>query len=333
MVYEYNNFLEPLRAAKDLLSDLKEEQQLELRGGIETLEKALPLIKNRIEQAGYDEAIANIETGLNNIKIHMMVADVQSAKDATYSTLSLLHKLIEENIISAYEAADDILKKAREKRLELDVEANQAKGLSEMIAAMHDQAAETIIAISKMENDTAEIVSEKTGAALANSFRERKEQHRNRVYLWGAIFLLGLSGFGWGSYELSDLWDSIKLENPEPITLIVSLILRLGIIIPALWAVAVSSQKLSEALRLEEGYAHKEAFLTLFVGSRREINELVKDDADFDKKSYIKGLLKEVIDITSKDLDYIFKSKDTKKDESNEPLENSDSDDSDKVEK
>ena len=59
-------------------------------------------------------------------------------------------------------------------------------------------------------------------------------------------------------------------------------------------------------MRLEEGYAHKEAFLTSFVGYKEEIVGISEAMKGFDKKSYIGKLIDKVLEITSKDSDYVF---------------------------
>ena len=59
-------------------------------------------------------------------------------------------------------------------------------------------------------------------------------------------------------------------------------------------------------MRLEEGYAHKEAFLTLFVGYKDEIVGISEAMKDFDRKSYIGKLVDKVLEITSKDSDDVF---------------------------
>lgn len=84
--------------------------------------------------------------------------------------------------------------------------------------------------------------------------------------------------------ETKDIWENLLL-------LIKNLIFRLSFIIPALWLVLFVSRRKSEAQRLEQEYAHKEALAKSYESYKTQIEKLQEEE----QKELLPVLMKNMI--------------------------------------
>ena len=281
------------------LPKLKTDKRLRTRleKGINAIKNILPLLKNYIEQAYQkdspeDITVKNIKTGIGNINTYIERNNAPKADEEINCTLGLLYETINDNNSSIYKAANNILEKIQNKEQEITQ-------IVSSIENKNENAKEIALNIKKMEKDTGEIVSDKTSAELANIFKKRKDELKRRIREWAiavVVFIFLFAALG-GTYIYA-------MENENIENIIIVTILRLVLLIPISWGIIISSKKLTETIRLEEGYAHKEALLTLFVGYKNEIKQI----QDVDSKTHIDTLIDKVLAIASKDPDYIFQS-------------------------
>lgn len=322
MAYIYDDFLNPLNEAKERLSNLGARQRKKLStNNMEALEKILPILKNYIKQTEQDDILDDILAGITNINTHIENGAIGEADNEIALTLGLLKEKI--NRLPFFERTVEVVEKMKDKIREAD----------NTVTAIHKRQEEIEKIISEIETteeNRANLLAGETSAALAKIFKERKDQLRNRALIWATSFAAGLVSFiGAGIYFIIFL-DGLDLEEGSDLNdfnLLIAVILRLVFFVPALWVIIVSSKKLTEVLRLEEGYAHKEAFLTLFVGYRREISNIDerKEFEGFDKTPYLAKFIDKVIGISAKDFDYVFKheSIDERKENNEEQIDKS----------
>lgn len=148
---------------------------------------------------------------------------------------------------------------------------------------------ETISSKTKTEENVLEILTKRarelkdaiegllpgaTSAGLASAFRERKESFNIPKNIWGGTFVLSMIAF-----LLVAFFDPLTLEkvtlnfdNVLPYTLS-----RLPFVIPIIWLAIYAGRRHSQALRLEEDYAHKEALSKSFEGYKTQLLEIEKD--------------------------------------------------------
>ena len=70
-------------------------------------------------------------------------------------------------------------------------------------------------------------------------------------------------------------WLSIgPLDSGDPVNLLAGLIYRLSVLAPLIWLTIFASQRLSEAQRLKQEYAHKEAIAKSYESFKQQIDKL-----------------------------------------------------------
>ena len=89
-------------------------------------------------------------------------------------------------------------------------------------------------------------------------------------------------------------WLSIEpLDSGDPVNLLAGLIYRLSVLAPLVWLTFFVSKRLSEAQRLKQEYAHKEAVAKSYESFKQQIDKL---NLDAEKDLLIKILLKTSIE-------------------------------------
>jgi len=138
-----------------------------------------------------------------------------------------------------------------------------------------------------------------TSAGLASAYSEMKESFNTPIknyskLFYGAISALMLISFISITQDLGLFF--IKFVDVSDFAKLISNILyKLPIIIPVLWLTLFASKRRSEALRLQQEYAHKEALAKSYQNFKMQIEELEQSDPELMKK-----LLSSAIDAVSK---------------------------------
>lgn len=190
---------------------------------------------------------------------------------------------IEEKLISFKESAD------KESKEILDLKSQIAKykdqlygtedengklipGLTHKIDNMQKQLAQNIEANEKKQQallaKIEELLQGASTVALANAFKEHKEEFDQPNRLWQNVFvwtLIALMGFTLLSFfaakaELKDMWK-ITLGN-------------LPFIGAGVWLAIFASKQRSQNVRLQQEYAYKEDVAKLYYGLKNEIEQL-----------------------------------------------------------
>ncbi|MFM5872483.1 hypothetical protein ACET6Z_14720 [Aeromonas veronii] len=138
-----------------------------------------------------------------------------------------------------------------------------------------------------------------TSAGLASAYREMKVSFdgpiiQNTIIFYGTIACLIFTALVSMTQELG--WFYIKFHNiPELTTLASNILYKAPIIIPVIWLALFSSKRRSEALRLQQEYAHKEALAKSFQNFKAQIEALGEETPVLMNK-----LLEAAIDAVSK---------------------------------
>ena len=142
-----------------------------------------------------------------------------------------------------------------------------------------------------------------TSAGLASSYGALRRSFSKPIKLYTNIFYCTLVGLFLCStpfvIESISIWPpSIKFlafQNWNQIP--IDIIHKLPLVIPIVWVTLFVSSRRSEALRLQQEYAHKEAISKSFESFKKQINELRDDDTE--KEALMTKLLETAIDAIS----------------------------------
>jgi hypothetical protein len=135
-----------------------------------------------------------------------------------------------------------------------------------------------------------------TSAGLASAFAERKASFKKPKKMWAGVFFASIAA-------MICLTLFLKPDVP-PNTLELTylyLFMRLPYIGPLVWLAYYASQRSTQALRLEEDYAHKEALSKSFEGYKNQIIALEKAWKDSNTEDQMRPTLN-LIDKTIKAL-------------------------------
>lgn len=131
-------------------------------------------------------------------------------------------------------------------------------------------------------------------AGLSTAYRDLKESYNNpikhysKLFYWslGGILLAGfisiihkvtwLDNASWFNVEFVDVTDPIHLLN--------NLLYKLPILGAVLWLALFASKRRSEASRLQQEYAHKEALAKSYQSFKQQIDALKTDNQELAKK-------------------------------------------------
>lgn len=129
-----------------------------------------------------------------------------------------------------------------------------------------------------------------TSAGLASAFRERKESIKWTIWLWAGVFASSMV-----TLLIVSLLNPINItSSSSPLSATYEYLLaRLPYLVPLVWLAVYSSVRHSQALRLEEEYAHKEVISKSFEGYKTQLSEI---EADTTKSPATELLFREAIE-------------------------------------
>ena len=187
------------------------------------------------------------------------------------------------------------------------------ESLQESAASLTDQATndskmvtESLGNVEKLEKRVNDLMPAATSAGLASAFAERKASFKYPKIMWAGVFFASIAA-------LIFVPIYFKPEVPPNTLELIYLYLlaRLPFMAPLVWLAYYASQRSTQALRLEEDYAHKEALSKSFEGYKNQIIALEKAWKDSNTEDQMRPTLN-LIDKTIKALslhpDRIYKS-------------------------
>jgi len=111
-----------------------------------------------------------------------------------------------------------------------------------------------------------------TSAGLSSAFRERKLSFTNPKRIWGTVFVVSMVALLLVAF-INPI--SFEVENTINHESVFSYIfVRIPFIIPIVWMAIYAGRRHSQALRLEEDYAHKEVLSKSFEGYKTQLLEI-----------------------------------------------------------
>ncbi len=117
-------------------------------------------------------------------------------------------------------------------------------------------------------------------AGLASAFKDRKDSFIWPKRIWGATFVVSIIGLLAVAY-----FDPVSFEKAtiDANSIFQYFLVRLPFAIPIVWLAIYAGRRHSQALRLEEDYAHKEALSKSFEGYKTQLIDI--EDGSVDKEA------------------------------------------------
>lgn len=126
-----------------------------------------------------------------------------------------------------------------------------------------------------------------SATGLAKAYQDQRKSFETPYWIWAITFVATM--FGIIAFSIWHLKDATGIED-----VILRVISRLPIFIPAFWLAIFASKQQSQNKRLQQEYAHKESLAISYEADRREIEKL-KDDKT--KEDLSKKLLDTIIEM------------------------------------
>ena len=221
------------RSANEEVSQLKEELDGLISSGNEVI--------GRLE-----ERESEITTSINQITTHLTTASGNS------DAIEALMQTAEENTteivnnkntsISDYQAIQKL--------------SEQSSEISEVISTQETKLEELSNYAEDLKKTIEDLLPGATSAGLASAFKERKDSFIWPKRTWGVTFVASIIGLLTVAY-----FDPVSFEKStiDANSILQYFLVRLPFAIPIVWLAIYAGRRHSQALRLEEDYAHKEA--------------------------------------------------------------------------
>lgn len=132
--------------------------------------------------------------------------------------------------------------------------------------------------ISEIES----LVPGATSAGLASAYRALRKSFAKPIKLYAKLFYASVAALFLISitFVIDDigLWHIKLVDISNPLNVMNSLIFKLPFILPILWLAIFASKRRSEAHRLQQEYAHKEALAKSYQSFKKQIDALGETD-------------------------------------------------------
>ncbi|MCH9694776.1 MAG: hypothetical protein K0U72_09725 [Gammaproteobacteria bacterium] len=263
-------------------------------------------LKRRLENAV--EAAENLTSELTEQagKQSTLIAELQSAVAAAADSAAS----VSETKGAASTAAADIslMKNAALVDIEtVNRVAHAAANAEEDVTEAGRKLAETVGVASDLAKEVTALLPGATSAGLAAAFRERKLDFRMPKSIWAGVFILSMLALFAIAYV-----DPVTLERGTLMTtgdLFEAVLRRIPFLLPVVWLAIYASTRNSQALRLEEEYAHKETVAKSFKGYKQQIEETEGGGPGEENGESMKKLVELSLDVLARHPSRIYESK------------------------
>ncbi len=147
----------------------------------------------------------------------------------------------------------------------------ESVAMREAIARDKETLGELLCTVETLSKRVESLLPGAASAGLAHAFRERKEVFLWPMRIWAIVLGLTLAGM-----FAAVFFDPLRpqLAAPSFGAVVGYLFSRFPFAVPIVWWAWYAARRHSQALRLEEDYAHKEALSRSFEGYKKQIAEL-----------------------------------------------------------
>jgi hypothetical protein len=288
----FNNFLNALTGIRDqIISTYIQcvDKGIRAEAYAYELKEKIDEISDKFKETKED--FANIEKGLAGLdevepKIESFLKESQSASAQVQAILDQV-----QSSKNKIDATHTIVEKLEG---EIKAKESEAKNISLKVVDAHKKAA-TLLKASEdtqqkikanqeeidrqlKENEATQIEISNTLAAanrvgMANSFKERKDELRSSLQIWGGVFVATAVG----TFASGFIFIKPFLDKPNPDLLSLELFLKFLLVAPLVWLGWLSARQFGFVSRIREDYAYKFATAMAFEGYRKQAKEINDD--------------------------------------------------------
>lgn len=126
------------------------------------------------------------------------------------------------------------------------------------------------------------LVTGATSAGLAKTYHDLKKSFDGKIQFYSRLFYGAMAGlFTVSMFSLTTElgWFYIKMVDTSSFSaLLPNIVNKLPFLLPIFWLAIFASKRRSEADRLQQEYAHKEAMATSYESFKKQIKELGSED-------------------------------------------------------
>lgn len=244
-------------------------------------------------KAYYSELLGN---GDDSIK-----AEVEEAKrevESNHKSIEiLLHETEEELSVLKSFYTDIIGKENDEGELEGGLKDEINKRRAELEKFKSDQTKR----FHELSTQIESLLPGATSAGLANAYRVMRKSFNKPVQQYSKLFYISISMLFIVAFVsvVDSFWSNGEfmkfVDVSDPKVFLSNLAHKLPIILPVLWLAIFASKRRSEAQRLQQEYAHKEALAKSYQSFKNQIDNLQSDS----KEQLLEKLLSAAIDAVS----------------------------------
>lgn len=147
-----------------------------------------------------------------------------------------------------------------------------------------------------------------TSAGLASAYKKLKDDFEKSIRrytqaFYGSLFALAIGGLAVVTDSVTFFPPSLKLVQAHDWQgLLQTLLTRLPVVLPVVWLAIYSATRRSQYERLQQEYAHKEAFASSYESYKKQLQDL-KVDADILQRELLAKAIEAIAFNASKTLD------------------------------
>jgi DNA repair exonuclease SbcCD ATPase subunit len=236
--------------------------------------------------SGLQKEYTEFSSAIEDISTHLNTAEqIPKVLEASQETI----RAVGSQINTMKESAEDNYKEIKEL-------SKTSSVISEAVKQQEFVLAELLLHAEGLRQRTEALLPGAASAGLASAFKERKESFRSPKKLWGSVFVLSIVAL----VVVAAFSDSLPFElttlNYETIYLYI--FIKLPFVAPLVWLAVYAGRRHSQALRLEEDYAHKEVLSKSFEGYKNQLME-IESESDSGRKQSTLGLIETTLEALS----------------------------------
>ncbi len=180
-----------------------------------------------------------------------------------------------------------------------ETEGGLSGDLDKLINAVKDFEVEQSKKYNALNDQIEELLPGATSAGLATAYRVLRRSFSKPVRLYANLFYVSVAMLFLVSLvfviDNVGFWHVKFIDASEPINLFNNFLFKLPFLLPVLWLAIFASKRRSEAQRLQQEYAHKEALAKSYQSFKKQIDELGEKDSQ---------LLKQLLESAIKAISY-----------------------------
>lgn len=193
-----------------------------------------------------------------------ILADLEKAKTSALASAEVLSKY-EANAKNEQDIINSLARKANKTDQQIKNLMAEIQGKTSLIDAVLARATSAAEENEKQQREIARTLEAASKYGMAVSFKERKDELRFPMLLWGGVFILAIAAlFTTGVlYILPEIKEGNAINGLE-------LLIRIPLVAPLVWLGWVAAKQYGYVARIREDYSFKYASALAFEGYKKE---------------------------------------------------------------